>query len=177
MRGVRGAAVLAAAALLTSCAGTVAGTAQPASVARPPASTQPQGPDPCSLLTPADANKLELAPEPEFTAGDKDQLLPPFCQWEPADPDSDHDPVGVGLSEDLAIEEYFASREPAEILELGGLQWGRYESTFGDTICNLAVKLDDFAFVVIAGGHLDGEEKACELPKAAAPLVASQLSG
>ncbi|WP_216212871.1 DUF3558 family protein [Amycolatopsis aidingensis] len=168
-------ALLAAAALLTSCAGTVTGTAQPVPVTEAPGSTQPQGPDPCALLTPADANKLGLAPEPEFTEGNKDQLVPPFCQWKPADPDAAFDPLGVGLSEDLAIEEYFASKAPAEVLEFGGLRWGRYESTFGPSICNLAVKLDDFAFVVITGGNSGTPEQACELPKAAAPLVASRL--
>ncbi|SFQ45131.1 Protein of unknown function [Amycolatopsis arida] len=173
MRKHRLVTLVALVAVLAGCASTVPGTA----VLPPKARPVEQAPrnDPCQLLTPAEAKGLGLAEQGTFSPGNEAQLIPPMCQWRPADPEADFDPVDVGISEDIAIEEYFASKPPVEQLELGGTSWGRYESVFGPTICNLAVKRGRLAFVVIAGGNTSDPTKACDVPKAVAPLVAARL--
>ncbi|MEU3274060.1 DUF3558 family protein [Saccharomonospora sp. NPDC006951] len=161
---------------LSACTSTVGGSAAPVAEQEPPSNQAPPG-EPCALLSPEEATGLELVEEGEFTAGDPAQLMPPSCDWAPADP-MEGDSLNVSYEIEFTMAEYFDGDEPKETLEFGGLDWGHYEDALGgSSVCFLATELDNGSFVVVLSSDFGDESKACDLAKTAAPYVASHLPG
>lgn len=168
----RVATVVVVAGLVSACTTTVSGTPQPAPgrvTVAPAAST-----DPCTLLTTDEAAELGLGPGTPIPAQPK-QRVPPGCDWRPLDPEASlDDSLQAYYGTDQTMEEYFAA-QPVGEKQLGGITWQHYSSIMGDWLCNLAVKLGETEFVVVAGQNLGDETKSCAVAERAAPIVARHL--
>lgn len=169
--------LLAAGVLLSSCATTVGGTAQP--LANPPTSDDKAAAgEPCSLLTPEESTALGLVEEGQFTPGEPSQLLPPSCTWAQADPMSDLDSLTAGFETAVPLVDYVDGVEPQRTLEIGGLEWGHYPDPLtGGSVCLLATELSETSFVVLSTSDFSDESKACAVAEAAAPYVSAHLPG
>ncbi|GAB2980600.1 DUF3558 domain-containing protein [Amycolatopsis acidiphila] len=166
---------IAVALLVSGCTNAVPGTAQPdprrVTVA-PRAST-----DPCSLLTSDEAVQLGLAapgmPQPE----DKTALVPPSCEWNSTDPESEQDnSLQVYYATDLNVREYFSDAPTAQE-QLGGVTWDNYPSVLGASLCNLAVTLSDRSFIALTSPNFGDPTHSCDTARKAAPLVAKRIPG
>lgn len=174
MRG-RLVASMAVALLATGCTSAVQGTPQPdphrVTVA-PKAST-----DPCSLLTSDEAVRIGLkapgTPKPE----DKAALVPPSCEWNSANPDSEQDgSLQVYYATDLNVREYFSDAATGQE-QLGGVTWDNYPSVLGNSLCNLAVTLTDRSFIALTSPNFGDPAHSCDTAREAAPLVARRIPG
>jgi hypothetical protein len=165
--------LLAAATLAAACATAVTGSAGP--VPGQPPVKKPA--DPCALLTPAQAESLNLDPKGEFIAANPSQLVPQNCGWSPGDPDARTNPLYAWWTEELSLDDYLVGALPGETFELGGLTWTRYGSILGKSECDLTVRLGEKSFVQLSSSNSEEEDKACDLAKLAAPLIASHLEG
>lgn len=164
---------LAAVALTAACTTTVTGAA-----GQVPGQTPVKKPaDPCALLTPEQTESLNLESQGKLSPGKPEQLVPPNCAWSPGDPDARTNPLFVSLADDLSLEDYILGALPGEKFELGGLTWTRYASILGKSHCDLMVSLGEKSFVALSSYELQAEDKACDLAKRAAPLIASHLEG
>jgi hypothetical protein len=165
---------LAAVALTAACTTTVTGSA-----GQVPGQTPVKKPaDPCALLTPEQAEALNLEPQGELTPGKPEQLLPPNCTWTAGDPDARTNALYASWTEELSLEDYILGALPSEKFELGGLTWTRYASILGKSHCDLLVPLGEKSFAQLSSySSQEDESKACDLPKRAAPLAASHLEG
>jgi hypothetical protein len=165
--------VLAAVTLTAACTTTVTGAA-----GQVPGRLPVKKPaDPCTLLTPAQAESLNLDPDGVFTEAKPSQLVPQNCGWSPGDPDALTDPLYASWTEELSLDDYVLGALPGETFELGGLTWTRYGSILGKSQCELTVRLGEKSFAQLSSSNSEAEDKACDLAKLAAPLVASHLEG
>ncbi|PRX47911.1 uncharacterized protein DUF3558 [Prauserella shujinwangii] len=165
--------LLAVGVLLTGCATTVDGAAQP--VAVPTSTGGVAAGEPCALLTAEEVADLGLVGEGEFTPGEPGRLLPPVCTWSPEDT-AEQSSLTVSLATDLSVSEYVGGVEPAETAELGGRSWRRYlDPVGGESVCQLVTELSATSFVAVTSLDVTEEKKSCELAKRAAPYVAGHL--
>jgi hypothetical protein len=163
----------AAVALTAACTTTITGSA-----GQVPGQTPVKKPvDPCALLTPEQTASLNLETQGKLTAGKPEQLLPPNCAWSPGDPDARTNPLYASWTEELSLDDYVLGALPGEKFELGGLTWTRYGSILGKSHCDLMVRLGEKSFVQLSSYDSQEDDKACDLSKRAAPLVASHLEG
>jgi hypothetical protein len=166
------AAAVAAVAVVTGCTVTVGGSASPVPGQGPVAKAA----DPCSLLSPEQADALGFKTPGRATKEDKERLQPPMCLWSTKD---DVDPsavMNVGVATDMDFNEYLAGAVPKSKPEqIGGFSWTQYASIMPDD-CSYYAVLDDrsFAFVGVSAGKL---EQSCALAKLAIPQAAAHLPG
>lgn len=161
--------------LAAGCTSTLSGTAQPdphrVTVAPKPST------DPCSLLTSDEAVQIGLIapgrPKPE----DKAALVPPSCEWNAADPESEQDDsLQVYYATDLNVREYFANAPTSQEM-LGGRTWDNYPGALGESLCNLAVTLSDRSFIALTSPNFGDPGHACDTARKAAVLVANRIPG
>ena len=165
--------LLAAATLAAGCATTVMGSASPVA-GRMPAR---KAADPCSLLTPAQAESLNLNPRGKFSAAKASQLVPATCTWQQADESSDRSSLTAGWSEELSLDEYVNGALVGEKSQLGGLTWARYAGILGKSYCDMMVQLGEKSFAQLSSADNKDDTKACDLAKLAAPLISAHLDG
>jgi hypothetical protein len=165
-------AALAGAVVLAACTSSVVGSAQPAPGQGPVAPAKSAA-DPCTLLTPDQLNSLGLAPKAASDPAEPDNYVPASCHWYPTD--DSQSPLYVRWSDGISLDDYLSGGVPAEKFDLGGLSWTRYPSLIGKSSCEIYVTLSPESFVGISSENDEDSTKACDLSKAAAPLVASHL--
>jgi hypothetical protein len=153
----------------TACAAPVPGSALPLPGRGP---VKPAGPDPCSLLTPAQAARQAWGSPGSRRATPK-RSVPSGCSYAAVDDAAGYDTTRVLISDEVAVEEFFSS-QPGGQADAGGRTWQVYASPFDPDACYYAVKLGPTAFAAIAGGNRD-KAKSCDLVRAVAPLVAERL--
>jgi hypothetical protein len=167
-------AALAGAVALAACTSSVAGSAQPAP-GQGPVTPAKSAADPCTLLSPDQLNSLSLAPKAAADPADLSHYVPASCRWYPTD--DSQPPLYVRWSDGISLDDYLSGGTPLEKFDLGGLSWTRYPSLLGKSSCEIYVTLSPESFVNISSENDDDATKACDLAKAAAPLVASHLPG
>lgn len=131
--------------------------------------------DPCTLLRPEEAERLELRGAGDAVEENPGLGLPPGCSW----PDTD----GEGGWRDLLVyagdhpvEDWYFAGTRGEPVEAGGRMWTLYPepSDFaGD--CIAALPYAEGSSVVISHANADEPARACEKVREAIPLVTAWL--
>ncbi|GAA1953167.1 DUF3558 family protein [Amycolatopsis minnesotensis] len=161
---------------VTGCTSSVTG-----SPAGPDSKTATGAGDPCGLLTPEQAAGLGLVPQGKPEQGDPQRTLPPYCRWNPDEPDprkvNIYDGLAVMYSTTVPVDRFHPGEPPIGQLRSGGLAWARYETIVGPNRCSLAVKLGGASFVEVTSEDYTDQAKSCDRAKLALPQVAAHLPG
>ncbi|WP_199430794.1 DUF3558 family protein [Qaidamihabitans albus] len=129
--------------------------------------------DPCTLLTPEEAEQLGRSGSAKPLDGTGDG--PPGCQWDDTDGDAGEKALDL-YAGDRPAEEWYYYEDEGEPLEVGGFTWkvqpgaGGYES-----VCQAIMSFTDTSSVYITSGNLDDPAKMCDTLRAAIPLITAHL--
>lgn len=137
---------------------------------------EPSGPlvtvDPCTLVKPDQAAQLKLAPARPMNGSSNDPKN--GCQWDDTD--------GEGAQKALDLWLYTATRTadtpglegtPTE-QDVAGKKWLVYTSP-DSPLCVALLPVTETSSVKLDTGNLDDKTKACDITKAAMPMVTANL--
>lgn len=143
----------------------------------PPKQQSPlTGQDPCATLTSQEAEQIGLLASSvkPYQAGDTGQ----GCQWSPADESGGLEDITVTFEHDQSVEESAPGENPDAEEELGGRRWKIFDKPADiGGMCRVVTATSETSHVAIMSSNFAAEDKACDLAKAAAPLVAPKLPG
>ncbi|WP_181773090.1 DUF3558 domain-containing protein [Amycolatopsis pittospori] len=149
-------------------------------ITAPPGQKKPEaaGPllnvDPCSLLKPDEAAKLAIgAGEPV----EQSKMASPEdkgCEWKDSDGEQGQRPLNVALYLATAVADVPGLEGAPEELDLAGRKWTvRFKASM--KYCTAALPITGSSTVKVSSGHWDDEKKACDLLRAALPMVSAAL--
>ncbi|MEU9687549.1 DUF3558 family protein [Amycolatopsis japonica] len=140
---------------------------------------EPGGPlvstDPCAMLKPEQTAQLRLAPtgEPMKSTSDPNQV---GCEWADTDGEKGEKALDLWFYPATAMDEtptLISQGEPQDF-ESGGRKWKIYTES-GSKLCAAGIAITATSTVAIIAGNLDDPAKACEVIKAAVPLLNTNL--
>ncbi|MFC4005079.1 DUF3558 family protein [Prauserella oleivorans] len=131
--------------------------------------------DPCTLLRPEEAERLELRGIGDAVEEQPGLDLPPGCSWLDTDGQGGWRDLLV-YAGDRPVEEWYFAETPGEPVEAGGRTWTLHPepSDFpGDCIAALA--FTERSSVVISHANADDPARGCEKVREAVPLITAHL--
>ncbi len=142
---------------------------------KPPA---PSGPlttaDPCTMLKPDQATQLGLGSTGEPM---KSTIEPTNtgCAWPDTDGKGGTKPLDLWFYPAKSIDKVPSLTGTPQDVEAGGKKWKLYIDGADSPLCAAGLVITETSTLMLAGGNLDDNAKACDVIKAAIPLVTGNL--
>lgn len=138
---------------------------------------EPSGPllttDPCAMLKPDQAGGLALAPSGEALKSSVDPVNT-GCQWKDTDGERTQKPLDLWFYPNTPVADVIGLEGEPQDFDAGGRKWKLYNES-GAVTCAAVIAITETSSVKLDSGFLDAPEKACDMIKAAAPLVSGNL--
>lgn len=139
---------------------------------------EPSGPllttDPCTMLKPDQASGLALGPYGEPLKSSVEPVNT-GCQWKDTDGERTQKPLDLWFYPNTPVVDVVGLEGEPQDLDAGGKKWKLYSGESGSVTCAAVIAITETSSVKLDSGFLDAPEKACDLIKAAAPLVSGNL--
>ncbi|MFJ8914473.1 DUF3558 family protein [Amycolatopsis sp. NPDC102389] len=140
---------------------------------------EPGGPlvstDPCAMLKPEQTAQLRLAPtgEPMKSTSDPNQV---GCEWADTDGEKGEKAFDLWFYPAKAMDEVpsLITQGQPQDFDSGGRKWKVYTES-GSKLCAAGLAITATSTVAIIAGNLDDPAKACDVIKAAVPLLNANL--